>query len=292
MCRFYGFRANEDTKVECSLVHAQNALLMQSRSDMVGRAHPDGWGIAFYHDAGLQVERRSTAAFDDLHFSATAERIYTQTVVAHVRLASVGGTAVVNSHPFTWGQWTFAHNGTLFGFALLRDELVTQTLPSLQSSRQGLTDSEQSFYWLLSRLANAGIDLSRPIQDMGLFTRVICDAVVELNQRCHGVESIQRARLNFLLTDGHVMAVTRWNNSLYWVAREGIHDCEICGIPHVRPHEGTNYRAVIVASEPISSEAWQEVPDQHLLLVDGGVKASLHPIQSSVPGNSTSYSVS
>ena len=27
MCRLYGFRANEETKVECTLVHAQNALL-------------------------------------------------------------------------------------------------------------------------------------------------------------------------------------------------------------------------------------------------------------------------
>lgn len=34
MCRLYGFLANERTKVECSLVHAQNALLHQSRADI------------------------------------------------------------------------------------------------------------------------------------------------------------------------------------------------------------------------------------------------------------------
>lgn len=34
MCRLYGFRANEATKVECALVLAQNSLLAQSRADM------------------------------------------------------------------------------------------------------------------------------------------------------------------------------------------------------------------------------------------------------------------
>ena len=36
MCRLYGFRANEPTKVECTLVHAQNALIVQSREDLAG----------------------------------------------------------------------------------------------------------------------------------------------------------------------------------------------------------------------------------------------------------------
>lgn len=283
MCRLYGFRANEDTKVECSLVHAQNALLMQSRSDMIGRAHSDGWGIAFYDNAHPEVERRSTAAFDDLHFSSTAERIYTKTVVAHVRLATVGGASVVNSHPFVHDQWTFAHNGTVWGFATLRDELIAETLPSLQPFRKGSTDSEHCFYWLLSRLAMAGMDLSMPVSDTELFRQVISDSVLELDQRCRDVHSVDPARLNFLITDGRVMAVTRWNNSLWWVARNGIHDCEICGIPHVHHHQGTSYQAVVVASEPISHETWQEVPDHHLLLVEAELKASLHVVQRRKP---------
>ncbi len=50
MCRIYGFRSNEPTKVECTLVHAQNALLAQSRSDHVGKSHPHGWGIGLYEN--------------------------------------------------------------------------------------------------------------------------------------------------------------------------------------------------------------------------------------------------
>ncbi len=75
MCRLYGFRANEETKVECSLVHAQNALMLQSRADLRGRAHPHGWGLAFYHNVHPTVVRRASAAYEDLHFSETVERI-------------------------------------------------------------------------------------------------------------------------------------------------------------------------------------------------------------------------
>jgi hypothetical protein len=45
MCRLYAFRANEPTRVECSLVHAQNALMEQSKGDMAGAMHGHGWGV-------------------------------------------------------------------------------------------------------------------------------------------------------------------------------------------------------------------------------------------------------
>ncbi|MCA9085223.1 MAG: class II glutamine amidotransferase [Planctomycetaceae bacterium] len=282
MCRLYGFRANEDTKVECTLVHAQNALLMQSRSDMIGRAHPDGWGIAFYHGECPEVEHSAAAAFEDMHFSNTAERIFTQTVVAHVRLATVGGSSVLNSHPFVHGHWTFAHNGTVRGFETLREELIAETLPSLRLSRRGQTDSEHSFYWLLSRMSSAGIKLEEKITDADKLIEVVRSAVVELNERCARLNQEDPPRLNFLLTDGHVMIVTRWNNSLYWVSRVGVHDCEICGIPHVKHHTGTTYHAVVIASEPISHEEWQEVPNQHLLFVDSNIDCRLIPMGSQV----------
>ena len=90
MCRLYAFHANEPTKVECSLVFAQNSLLAQSRRDVLGRAHSDGWGIGYYPEQVPVVERNIAAAHEGLHFSAAAERVYARTVAAHVRLAAVG----------------------------------------------------------------------------------------------------------------------------------------------------------------------------------------------------------
>ena len=278
MCRLYGFLANEETKVECSLVLAQNALMIQSRSDQSGRAHIDGWGIAFYHDSHPELERRATAAYEDLHFSRTAERIFTQAVVAHVRLATVGTPTVVNSHPFTLGPWTFAHNGTVRGFDELRETMLAQTDPWLLAHRLGATDSEHAFHWLLTRMKAAGISYLEPCRDVNALRDVITEAVRRLSEWCAEVDREEPAKLNFVITDGHVLVATRWNNSLYWVCREGIHDCEICGIPHVHHQSGTTYRAIVVASEPLTHEAWREVPNFSVLTVSEQIEAEMRPI--------------
>ena len=81
-----------------------------------------------------------------------------------------------------------------------------------------------------------------------------------------------------MLTDGEVLTASRWGNTLHWVTRRGIHDCEICGVPHVQDLEESDYRAVVVASERISQESWQEVPEGSVLLVDREVRADLRPI--------------
>ena len=292
MCRLYGFRANEETKVECSLVHAQNALLLQSQADLRGKSHPDGWGIAFYHGALPEVERRATPAFRDLYFSETAERIYTTTVVAHVRLATVGGASLENSHPFTCGVWVFAHNGTLTGFDVLRPDLLQETHQHLRRLIKGNTDSEHIFYWLLSRLEDAGIAVDRPCDDPETLLDVMARSLRDLSQRSRQAGAEKPARLNLLLSDGQLLVASRWNNSLYWALREGIHDCEFCGIPHVHHHSGVNYRAAIIASEPITHETWHELPDHSLLIVDADIRPQVRPIDSVVQGETAASSPS
>jgi glutamine amidotransferase len=278
MCRFYGFRANEATKVECTLVHAQNALLIQSRLDRSGSSHTDGWGVGFYHDREPEVERRASAAHEDLHFSATAERVYSKTVIAHVRQATVGGPSVANSHPFCHGVWLFAHNGTLEAFDQVQPLLERETDAAYRQVRQGVTDSEAIFVWLLGRMAAAGIGLHRRCPDSARLVAVVRDAVRQLVAWSDAQHPDEPSKLNFLLTDGATLVATRLGRSLFWVRRNGIRDCEICGIPHVHHDSKGTYRAVVVASEPISHESWEEVPDGTILSIDGKVKTALAPI--------------
>ncbi len=106
MCRLYRLQANEPTRVECSLVEAQNALMVQSRRDREGLVHGHGWGIAD-HSGGLpSVEKQASASRHGEHFRKAAARIYATTVVAHVRRATVGPPTIENAHPFA--PWTLA----------------------------------------------------------------------------------------------------------------------------------------------------------------------------------------
>lgn len=279
MCRLYGFRANEETKVECTLVHAQNSLLLQSESDYLGRKHADGWGIAFYHNATPERERRAGAAFQDLHFSVTAERVYTRAVVAHVRLATVGKPDARNSHPFMFGKWVFAHNGTVTAFDNLGAQLLSEISPELLSTRLGQTDSEVLFLWMLSRLQQEGIDLDGdPTADE--IGRINATSISQLAHRCLHADADAEPKLNTILTNGRILVATRWNNDLYVVYREGVHDCEICGIPHIDHDNNKEYRAVVLASEPISSEPWRMVPNQSLVTISEDLKL----INEMIPG--------
>jgi predicted glutamine amidotransferase len=276
MCRLYGFRASEPTKVECSLVYAQNALLHQSALDRRGLSHSDGWGISYYANALPVVERRDTAAHEGEYFSLAAERVYAKTVLAHVRAATVGAHSVVNTHPFVYGGWSFAHNGTVRGFDVLRGQLERETDPSLSARRRGDTDSEAAFYWLLTRLQREGISLASRATALEPLIRLFAEAVRELDARCARADGRRPARLNFVLTNGPIMVASRLRNSLSWLLRDGIRDCEICGIPHVHHATGEQYRAVVVASEPISHEEWREVPEGSIVAVDQDLAASVH----------------
>jgi glutamine amidotransferase len=277
MCRLYGFKANEPTKVECPLVYAQNALLIQSWYDLRGQSHPDGWGIGYYLNAKPVVERRAIAAFQDAHFGATAERVYASIVLAHVRLATVGGSELANAHPFVRGRWLFAHNGTVRAFERVARRLAAETSPDLV--RRGTTDSEAVFCWLLSRMAQAGMTPEDRCTSLPTLVSLVAESIRTLAGWCAEEGGEKPPRLNLLLTDGAVLLAVRWNNSLYWVARRGISNCEICGIPHIHHETGAQYRSVDVASEPITHETWCEMPNFSILAVDENVQVQMRPIE-------------
>jgi glutamine amidotransferase len=264
-------------------VYAQNALLRQSRADLRGVDHSDGWGISCYREDLPFVERRAASAHADVHFSTTAERVYSDTVVAHVRRATVGRVALENTHPFVYGHWTFAHNGTVRSFDALGPALEEETPERFRRLCRGDTDSERVFLWLLGRMRSSGHDPEAPCHDPADLADVLAGAVEELAERSPGAAGLSPSKLNFLLTDGVVMLATRWRHSLYTVVRDGVHDCEICGIPHIRHDFGAAYRAVVIASEPISSEAWEEVPDRSVVTVGPETAMAIHTLSGAPP---------
>ncbi len=278
MCRLYGFRASSLTRVECTLVRAQNALLAQSRLDARGTSNPDGWGIASYDDGAPRLERCDTAAFEDLRFSAAAEQIYARTVLAHVRRATVGGATSANTHPFSHGRWSFVHNGTVTAFDRVGKLLEEETDDDLLRHRHGTTDSELIFYWLLTRIARSGIGPNGGPTELDRLGGLLGEAVRFLARERERQGAAEPAKLNLMLTDGEVLIASRWGNTLHWVTRRGVHDCEVCGVPHVQEREEPDYRAAVVASERISQESWQEVPEGSVLLVDRELRADLRPI--------------
>lgn len=74
------------------------------------------------------------------------------------------------------------------------------------------------------------------------------------------------------------MLVSRWNHTLYRLERDGVHDCEICGIPHIEHDATRRYRAVVVASEPITHEAWSAVDNETIVSIDEDLRVEAQSI--------------
>lgn len=269
MCRLYGISGNQPARVECSLIDAQNALLEQSIEDSRGVANPDGWGIGSYEAGSPTVHKSARAAAHDVEFRRTAEQVTSRTVVAHVRAATVGSNTLDNTHPFGHGPWLFAHNGTLAGFDQIADGLRSEISDHLLRSLRGDTDSELIFAWLLTRMPDFGLDPLSGADSAHDVVELLAASVPELDRRAATVTE-EPARLNFLLTDGVHLAASRWGNSLYFTERIGRTDCEVCAAPHLSGPGQGKYRAIAIASEPITKESWFEVPDRSFLGVTSG----------------------
>jgi glutamine amidotransferase len=248
-------------------------LLRQSCGDRRGECHADGWGIGSFRDGQPVVTHsiRPTAA--DPAYRTLAEEVAATTLLAHVRQASAGGVAERNCHPFRHGRWLFAHNGTLHGFGADPERLRRLIPAHLRGCVRGETDSEHAFYYLFGLLEQAGGAGETPPEPETV-GRVVAEAVARLAEMFPG-SSAEPTRLNIVLTDGRVLAASRWGHTLYQAERRGLAVPDGDGPVHDSP----DYRAVAIASEPpFPDEPWSEVRDRTIVLVDEGLRCALAPV--------------
>ena len=271
MCRLYGFMANEPTKVECSLVHAQNALMEQSRMDQAGLVHGHGWGVAEHPDGVPFVEKQVWAAYHGEHFKKTAARVYAKNVIAHVRRATVGPASIENTHPFVHGVWLFAHNGTVPNFDQVRERLLVELDTLHRTEIGGSTDSEHVFRYLMTLWEH---EPERPLME------TLRTGVEHIIAWCREIDPDRAISLNLLWTDGRQLVGSRLNRTLWYLERDGIVPCEICGEPHVHHDPKQHYRAVEIASEPITHENWLQVPNGTVFTVDPDFRLHIEPLGS------------
>jgi len=265
MCRLYGFLATQPTRLECSLVAAQNALQTQSGRDRRGVRNADGWGIAHWVGDDREVIKSTMPAFADDQFAEIASQIWSEAAIAHVRAATVGGVSPENTHPLTFGTWAFAHNGTIPA----SDHVSTRLGIGPYGPPDGETDSELAFLWMLNRMHEYGLDPGEQAVDLEPIVELLADSVLELVDLSMRSGALEQPKLNFIISDGRHLAASRWGNSLFWTFRRGIRDCAVCGISHCPPADD-GYRSVVVASEPITDEEWLEIPEASVLGVQPG----------------------
>lgn len=252
MCRLYGLRSTHATRVGCELIESQNSLIRQSVQDARGFANPHGWGVGFVMEDGtVSCRREVEPASESEDFRDHATEIEAPTVIAHVRRATVGSQMRANTHPFIDHGAMLAHNGHIDFFEEVQPKILEQLTLARREAILGTTDSEHIFH-LLRHRRDQNPDWS--------MADTLKHVIEELRTWAEEVDPEARVAVNVIWVEGHKMAGSRYNRSLFYIERDTPHVCEICGQQHAFPEDGEEYHVVEIASERLSSEDWQEMP--------------------------------
>jgi len=247
MCQLLGMNANTPTDVMFSFTG------LATRAD----EHKDGFGIAFFEDKGLRLfVDHSSARQSPVAEMVKRYPIKSDNVIAHIRKATQGRTALENCHPFMrelWGRyWVFAHNGDLKGFE-----------PRLHAAFKpvGDTDSERAFCWLMQELSKAHASVPS-IEELTVTLRELAPLPAR-----HGT-------FNMLLSNGQALWAHCSTNLQYLVrehpfraAKLQDEDLRVDFASVTTPHD----RVAVIATEPLTAdEPWTAFAGGELKVFVGG----------------------
>ncbi len=145
MCELFALSSAKDGKVSDYLM----SFFLRSQYN------PHGWGVGFYAHHDIVLHKEPVPAY--MSYS-TRQLLYedtksVQTLIAHIRDATVGSVSYGNTHPFSRKSgeqtWLFAHNGTIAGY---RELALHRHFP------EGTTDSEYIFCYILEAIEDRGIE--------------------------------------------------------------------------------------------------------------------------------------
>jgi predicted glutamine amidotransferase len=192
----------------------------------------DGWGIAWYDSGRLRMVKSRESALKNHKYVATADRINSRIVLAHLRRMTRGNVREVNAHPFRFNNYVFAHNGTVDISGLAHH------LKGSYKRIRGDTDSELLFRFLVQNMEKWG-------HFMGLRK-----AVKEINSLA---KECPVTSLNFIMADGRYLyafkRVYRGANNLYYKQGDGF------------------YKSFVVSSKP-QNGGWAEMENGEFIAVD------------------------
>ncbi len=266
MCRLFGFRSVIQSQVHRSLVAAENALAVQAEE------HPDGWGVAWYLANAPHTIKGTSTAVDDGIFARVSGVVASETVLAHIRKATAGDINTLNTHPFQFGHWVFAHNGQVRCWPEKRQDLLNLVAPNLRCYILGDTDSELLFFLFLSELSRR-CDVHRtgtPIEEVvGSLRHVIG----QVRGVCDVIPGEEASLLTMVVTDGATMVGFRQGKPLLFSTYKAScldrDSCPFLAPECEGPTQSGHVNHLIISSEPLQGDSeWLELADGEVVGVD------------------------
>ena len=147
MCRLLGYTSPTPTTFE-KVVGSNFKEFVSLAKD-----HCDGWGISTTNNKTAELYKEPVSASKSEHFKDEIEKHKSNAALLHLRWATEGmAVNEANTHPFTYQDITFIHNGSITPPTSL-DPLIDKKYLQLAC---GTTDSERYFLYLLTQIEKYG----------------------------------------------------------------------------------------------------------------------------------------
>ncbi len=244
MCRLLCVASLKPNSIKQYLAETPYSLTKQAAKGK----HRHGWGVGYYEQETPLLVKSCKTICDDV---TTTKPLYTKLFIAHVRKATNPrklplSTLIseVNTHPFTYKNYTFAHNGTL-----KIPDAVEKQLGEYAQHLQGQCDSEILFYFIL-----------KLIEEHGNVITALTHLDEELWKIARSIKSEKPYNsINFILSDGkNIYAYNRYNTTRKKTAH-------FSNMPYFEMVYNITDDAIIIASEPIHEGPWKTIGNNTIL---------------------------
>jgi predicted glutamine amidotransferase len=264
MSRLFGIVCNEPERLKQALAPAKEALVCDEA--------PHGWGLAFFQNGEVLLQRHPKPAAPVDFYDACRE-LRSDYVVGNVR-AGGAKASLENTPPYRYRSWLFGHGGRIENFEAMQADLLQSVPDFLRRNIRGQTDSEHLFHLLLAFLHDDGkLDDREPkVKDAENAIR----ATLLLTERLAAAKGCKVHGLNLVLTNGRILAAARRGGIMWW-RRHHTDD----GPRDAGPRGGGLDRQVVIVSEParIGPDGFEEIPDASIVTVTRDFKTALTPLR-------------
>lgn len=169
MCRHIGYIGKKKDLFSILLEHEHSLIELAYKPKLMRDAalNADGFGIAWKGKSTFKLYKNYLPIWNDLNLNSITKSISSSLVLANVRSATLTeNQGYYNTHPFTYENFSFSHNGYLKNFNFTSKKKIFKYLkPKFISSIKGQTDSELIFI-LLMQLIEKTKDIKKSIKEV------------------------------------------------------------------------------------------------------------------------------